>query len=79
MTMTQWLQQYVQDLVTQPDAVSLTVNEGVMTKTVTIKVAPQDVALFAGRNNRLPRAMNTVAGLAGSKAPRTRYVLKFSA
>ena len=76
MTMTEWLTQYVRDLVSEPEAVSVSVSEGVLTRIVTIKVAAEDTTLFGGRNNRLSRAMTAVAGLAGTKA-RTRYVLKF--
>ena len=75
--MFEWIENYVKSLVSQPDNVSLTTKEGVATVVVDISLASEDLALFDGRQNRLLKALNTVAGLAGART-RTRYVVKVS-
>ena len=75
--MKEWIEQYVKSLVQSPDAVSISLSEGIKTVILTIKVAESDLARFDGRNNRLTRSLTKVAGLAGAK-DRMRYILKFS-
>ncbi len=73
--MVEWLEAYVKSLVSTPDAVEVNPKKGETTLVVNIKVAGDDIDLFQGRHNRLVRAMNVVASLAGVKS-RTRYILK---
>ena len=73
--MIEWLKETVQSLVTQPDQVDITEKAGVQVVVLSVTVAPEDFALFAGKSNRLTRALNGVASLAGVRE-RKRYVLK---
>jgi len=73
--MLEWIESYVKAIVDKPEAVSLRTEEGVAVIIVTLSVAPEDHNAFAGRNNRLTRALGSVLGLAGAKS-RKRYVLK---
>lgn len=73
--MIQWLEQYVRDLVREPDQVIVSTKEGVMVTQVQVKVASADLDLLDGRHNRLARALNMVLGLTGVRE-RRRYVFK---
>ena len=75
--MLEWLENYVKSLVSLPEQVSVSAKDGVKVIVVSIKVAADDYGLFAGRQNRLVKAMTSAASLAGAKE-RTRYVLKVS-
>ena len=75
--MLKWLEQYLGALVSKPEELNISEKRGVTTVVVSIKMAPEDRGLLAGRNNRLMRALNVVASLAGLQ-PRMRYVLKLS-
>ncbi len=73
--MLEWLTDYVASICSKPEAVSIERQDGSKTVVVTLTVAAEDRDIFAGANNRLTRALNSVAGLAGAKS-RMRYVLK---
>lgn len=72
-----WVESFVKDMVSVPDAVSVSLSQGIKTMVMDVKVASDDVAVFKNQQSRLLKAMNTVAGLAGSR-DRIRYVLKVS-
>lgn len=72
-----WLESFIKSVVQVPDAVELQESQGTLTRVITVTVADDDYSLFRGRNNRLLRALNTTAGLAGAK-DRVRYVVKLA-
>ena len=74
--MKDWLENFVKELVQFPDQVSASQKDGIQTNIISVKVASEDFPLFKGKNNRLTRSMNIVAGLAGART-RKRYVVKF--
>lgn len=73
--MLEWLKETVQFLVAHPDQVVLTEKAGVQVVVVSVTLAPEDFAEFAGKNNRLTRALNAVISLAGVR-DRKRYIFK---
>lgn len=73
-----WLESLVKDLVSKPEAVSITHSQGFKTSVFDIKLASEDLPQFRNQQQRLLKALTTVAGLAGA-ASRIRYVLKVSA
>jgi len=73
--MIEWLEDYVKSLVREADQVSISLKEGIKVVVVTITVGSEDMGLFAGRNNRLVRALGSAVSLVGSRS-RTRYVVK---
>ena len=75
--MIEWLENYIKSLVSMPDEVSISRQEGVQVILLNLTVADDDLHLFEGRHNRLIRALNAVASLPGAK-PRMRYVFKVS-
>lgn len=75
--MIEWLAQYIKSLANKPDQVSASLKEGEITSVISITVANEDLPLLEGSNNRITRALNQVAQLAGAK-DRTRYLVKVS-
>jgi hypothetical protein len=73
----EWLEQYIKSLAAQPDEVSLEQREGEVTSIINIKLSDDDLHLLDGVHNRVTRALNQVALLAGAK-DRVRYVVKVS-
>jgi predicted RNA-binding protein YlqC (UPF0109 family) len=73
--MIEWLKETVQFLVAHPDQVVVSEKAGVQVVVVSVTLAPDDFAQFAGKNNRLTRALNAVLSLAGVRE-RKRYVFK---
>lgn len=73
--MERWIENFVKAIVTEPDSVEVTQSEGTITNVLQIRISEVDADRFAGRNNRLVRALGTAAQLAGLHS-RTRYVLK---
>jgi len=76
--MKQWIEDYIKNLVSHADEVSTVVDEGIKVLVYTVEVSRDDISLFAGRNNRLMRAMNQALNLAGSRS-RVRHVVKVTA
>lgn len=76
--MLNWIENYTKSLVREPDQVVVSSDEGNMVVVVTLKVSALDQELFAGRNNRLLRALGAVLALTGAKE-RRRYLLKVAA
>ena len=72
-----WVESFVKDMVSAPEAVSVSLSQGMKTRIMDITVAGDDMAVFKSQQSRLLKALNTVAGLAGAK-DRIRYVLKVS-
>ncbi len=73
--MIKWLEDYVKSLVRQADQVSISLKEEIKVVIVTITVGSDDQVLFAGRNNRLLRALSSAVSLVGTRS-RVRYVVK---
>lgn len=73
--MLEWLANYAKSLVSSPDEVAVTTEDGTIVTVVNLQVSAADRKLFVGRNNRLFRAMSTVIALTGVRE-RKRYVLK---
>jgi len=73
--MIEWLEAYIKSLVSKPDAVEVSPKKGEVSMVLNISVAKEDLDLLQGRHNRLVRALNVVASLAGVRS-RTRYILK---
>ncbi len=69
-----WVEAYLRQITTQPDQVAVKRSEGARTVVLSVTLAEEDRGLFAGRNNRLLRALNHAAGFAGVQS-RTRYVV----
>ena len=73
--MIEWLKETVQSLVAHPDQVTISEKAGVTVVVVSVALAVEDLGQFAGKNNRLTKALSTVACLAGVRE-RKRYVFK---
>jgi predicted RNA-binding protein YlqC (UPF0109 family) len=70
-----WLEAFIKDLVTKPEAVSIHLSQGIKTKIFEITMAKEDQSLFKRNQQRLLKALTAVVGLEGSR-DRIRYVLK---
>lgn len=75
--MTEWVKASVKDLVSNPDAVTVTVEEGVSVVVYSVTIADEDQELLGGRNNRLLRSLNSALGLAGVNS-RMRHLVKIA-
>ena len=73
--MKEWLETYVKAMVSEPDAVAVSEEEGISVRVYSVTVSDADKELLAGRTNRLTRALNTALQLAGART-RKRHVLK---
>ena len=76
--MQEWVLDFVKSLVQFPGQVAIQPSKGTLTVVYHITVAAEDLSLFRDHHERLTKALNAVAGLAGGK-DRTRYVVKFAA
>jgi predicted RNA-binding protein YlqC (UPF0109 family) len=73
-----WIEDYIKSLVSHADQVTTVVDEGLKSLVYAVEVSSDDLSLFAGRNNRLMRAMNSALSLAGARS-RVRHVVKVTA
>ncbi|CAM2009065.1 hypothetical protein [Acanthopleuribacter pedis] len=72
-----WVEDYLRQIVAQPDEVTVSRSEGVRTIVYSVNLADADKSMFSGRNNRLLRALNHAVGFAGATT-RTRHVVQIA-
>lgn len=73
--MKQWLESFIKAIVVEPDEVSVTRSEGVLTVVFQLRVASGDYGRVKGRRGRMISALQSVVGLAGVRQ-RKRYVVE---
>lgn len=72
-----WVESFVKEIVSTPEAVSISLSQGIKTIVFHIAVGKEDLATFRRNQKRLIKALTRVAGLAGAQ-DRMRYIIKVS-
>ena len=72
--MKEWLTNYIQTIVSEPDQVEVSSSDGELVTVYTVKVAGSDVGRVKGRQGRMVLALQSVLGIASLKQ-RRRYVV----
>lgn len=67
MTMKEFFDYLVKNLVDQPDAVTIDVVEGENGTLIEVRVSPEDVAKVVGRKGRIINSLRTIAMTVGAR------------